>query len=520
MPQLIADELNYDRAQLQATLNDPESGVAALLPQQCSLFSRVRSAVIRHIHSNRTRGLAVFVDAPGGTGKTHTANLMLANVRVQGEIALSVGSSGVCALLLDGGRTFHSRFRVPVPFLAGSTFNIGANSSTAQLLRRATMILWDEAPMSNRNIMEGLDRALRDMYRDTEPQHHQPFGGKVVVLCGDFRQVLPVIKRANRPAIVNAALNRSPLWRHFRIHHLTVNMRIELASRAGGPGVDQRAVDYAAFLLQVGNGELAPVSESGAVALPDDICMPSSGAPFTNLAALCDWVWPQLAPNSSNVDWVSERGILTPKNSTSKDINELMTARFPGAATTCQSADSIAHVDGADDNRANVPVEFLNTLDGTGMPPHNLELKPGMPLMLLRNLNFSAGLCNGTRLVLRQHRGNVLECMISTGKHRGNIAFIPRVTLTPSDGDFPFAWQRRQFPVRQAFAMTINKSQGQEFKQLGIYLPENVFTHGQLYVALSRVGHPDRVRVAAISAEGDPANSTRNVVYREAFTSI
>ncbi|GBN37068.1 hypothetical protein AVEN_2251-1 [Araneus ventricosus] len=95
------------------------------------------------------------------------------------------------------------------------------------------------------------------------------------------------------------------------------------------------------------------------------------------------------------------------------------------------------------------------------MPPHELNLKVGAVIMLLRNLNPSAGLCNGTRLIIRKLIPNVIDAEILTGHAEGSRAFIPRITLSPSDSNLPFQLQRRQFPIRLGFAMTINKSRGQ-----------------------------------------------------------
>ena len=95
---------------------------------------------------------------------------------------------------------------------------------------------------------------------------------------------------------------------------------------------------------------------------------------------------------------------------------------------------------------------------------------------------------------------------------------MPTLKITPTDdGTFPFRWSRRQFPVEIAFAQTINKSQGQTVKRVGVCLQEPVFSHGQLYVAVSRVGHPENIRLAIPRHPWGETYEfvTRNIVYQE-----
>ncbi len=97
---------------------------------------------------------------------------------------------------------------------------------------------------------------------------------------------------------------------------------------------------------------------------------------------------------------------------------------------------------------------------------------------------------------------------------QGKEFLIPKLNLTPSDFDYPFSLRRVQFPIRSAFAMTINKSQGATLKKVGIFLNTPVFSHGQLYVAMSRVSSLEDITIATDSAlEG----STRNVIFKEVF---
>ena len=140
--------------------------------------------------------------------------------------------------------------------------------------------------------------------------------------------------------------------------------------------------------------------------------------------------------------------------------------------------------------------------------------------MLLRNINIRKGLCNGTRLIVRNlHHDHSIDAEVLTGSNKGSRVLIPRMKLAPSDVSLPFILERVQFPVRLSYCMTINKAQSQTFEKVGIYLPDPVFAHGQLYVAFSRARcfQDIYVQICQTAVQGVFLNKTvtQNVVYKE-----
>ena len=203
---------------------------------------------------------------------------------------------------------------------------------------------------------------------------------------------------------------------------------------------------------------------------------------------------------------------MSPKNETCDAINAYVMQLIPGDAGTFVSADSVE-----DSQAAMYPTEFLNSLSPNGMPPHQLILKRYASIILLRSLDPTQGLSNGTRLIIRSVTRRLIDAVVATGSHVGDRVFIPRIPLlTPTDSGFPFILKRTQFPIRPAFCITINKGQGQSLDTVGIFLPspEAIFGHGQLYVALSR---GLKIMVCAGSEYAGGGVLVKNVVYREVF---
>ncbi len=439
------------------------------------------------------QGKFFFLDAPGGTGKTFLINVILAFVRSHHKIAVAVASSGIAATLLPGGRTAHSAFRIPIDIqtIDFPTCNITSTSGRGELLKRTHLIIWDECTMAHKKCIEALNHTLQDLRGNS-----LLMGGITVLLSGDFRQTLPIVKKGTRADEVEASLVRSNLWPKLTRLKLHMNMRVQRARIDGNRSIER----FEHAIISIGNGSFPKDAN-------DSIDLTSVGKVVQSTRQLMEEVFPNLNENLSNLTWLRERTILAPKNETVSEMNNILLDQLNGRNYVKLSIDSLVE----NDDGVNYSVEFLNSLEPSGLPPHKLNLKKGAPIMLLRNMDPPT-LCNGTRLVVNDVKHNVIVATIITGCGAGKRVFIPKIPILPSDVEIPF--KRIQFPVRLSFAMTINKSQGQSLRVAGIQLEESCFSHGQLYVALSRVGCSDNLKIFA------PGGHTKNVVYHEVLASV
>ena len=242
--------LQHEQDTTSATHTTPEEcarRVASLNADQRAIFD----TIINAIQQDAVQRL-FFIDGPGGSGKTFLYNTLLSYVRTHlHQSTIAVASTGVAAILLLDGATAHSTFKIPIEGLHDtSTCNISVQTARAQQIRDAALIVWDEAPMMHRFSVQAVDRTLRDiMNRDDTP-----FGGKVVVFGGDFRQTLPVIERGNRAQTTAASISRSYLWQHVQVCPLTINMRLQ--NLDGQTQHAQRQRHFAQYLLDIGEGRI------------------------------------------------------------------------------------------------------------------------------------------------------------------------------------------------------------------------------------------------------------------------
>ncbi|CAN0269966.1 unnamed protein product, partial [Scytosiphon promiscuus] len=446
LPQVSHDNTEYDRL-LTAFPCSEQANLARdyrprLTAEQKTIFDTVTSSALTN------KGGVFIIDAPAGTGKTFTECAITAHIRAHGKLVLGAASTGIAALILPGGLTAHSTFKLPFgdDAIQGSVCNVNAESQRADVLRRASLIIWDEVVMSSKFAPEALNITLQDLCNS-----ELPFGGKTILFSGDWRQVAPVLKFGTQTEIVEHAFLSSHLWSQVKRFRLTVSMR------------DKDDLPYAKTVLAVGEAKIKPVLlEDGTPVIPLKHTIRNDDGSDTTCS-------------------IQVQGILGPTNDNIDHINEFILTKMRGRVNHLLSTDKIVS---DDEQMPDVSVEYLNTINVPGTPPHDLSLKLGALVFFIRDINFDSGLVNGKRGVIRGISRRVLDVEVLSDDH--TIVKIPRICFEVKVGARGTSFHRYQFPVRLCYAMIINNSQGQTLKSVGLDLRGDVFCHGQLYVALSR----------------------------------
>ena len=499
------NQQGHNKAQAFFDVNHPLLNV-----DQLALFDAVTALI-----ANGQGGL-IFGVAPAGTGKTFTVNVLLASQRKNGCVAYGTAACGIAACLLHEGTTSHFRFKFPIPINAESICTINFQSDIALGLRDATLLVIDEGPMLHKHNFEALDRYLKRLMGST-----LPFGGKVVLITGDFRQILPIVPRGSRASIVNASIKRSDLWEDVTVLNLSINMRVQ-AMIDVNPTVENIAKlsDFSSLLLDVGTGNVPTVTVGQPPHFEDNVIEIPGYMWRDSPMDVIDSIYDDFELSIGQASYLKKRAMLSTTNSIVNSINDDMINRIPNEGEhRLVSIDTVS----GDDSSTLYPEEILNKVESSGIPQHVIRLKKNAVVILLRNLDNNAGHCNGTRYIVLKIHSHMIEARrLDADENEDNI-LIPRIPMCTKTGDFPFTMRRLQFPIKVAFVMTFNRSQGQSLMHTGIILPSSVWTHGQLYVGLSRCGNPDNIAIWAnqeeFVLEGYPSDNkyTRNVVYTEIF---
>ncbi|KAK4395913.1 hypothetical protein Sango_1745600 [Sesamum angolense] len=221
LPQIVEDyqDLNSMSGLIEDELTipiplDDLNAVSKLNLGQLHAFNIIKHVIMRK------KSVTFFIDGPGGTRKTFLYRVLLASFRNVGFIMVATATSGIAVIQLPGGRTAHSKLKIPIKLDSSSRCNFSKQSEVCQLLDRATAILWDDAPIADKKAIETVDRTLREMF-GVDFQ----FGGKIMILGGDFRPVVLVVVGGTRSQAVKASIVESYLWSNIKILHLADNIR-------------------------------------------------------------------------------------------------------------------------------------------------------------------------------------------------------------------------------------------------------------------------------------------------------
>jgi ATP-dependent DNA helicase PIF1 len=359
--QAVAEELARYDARAQAALRDRD--VPLLNQRQREAYD----AVLQAIYCLGRGGNLFLLDGPGGTGKTFLYSCLLSTVRARNKVPIAVASSGIAARLLEGGCTAHPRFKFPVRGLnTTSSCYITRSSDLAKLIQAADIVIWDEAPMMHRHVFEAVDRSFRDVMAGIRPEFRRlPFGGKVFVMGGDFRQVLPVVQRGSRADIIDACLKSSQLWQHVRVYKLQTNMRVQrLLSEGTADAVAKAAElqDFAEYLERIGDGTEPVYHDIGEdfVLIPPNMCC--SGNTIQDLIEEVYGGIQGCDTADARKNFLAERAILTPLNENVDVLNVTVNGMYDFSPPGCPnvkraycSADSVVEGEQA----GFYPVEFL-----------------------------------------------------------------------------------------------------------------------------------------------------------------
>ena len=468
----------------------------------------VLNAVVNAIEDNSVPQRCFFVDGPGGRGKSFLIKVIAAWARRDGRFRAWNGAlTGMVSMMYPHGITLHKTFKLPLEVDITNGIppsSVEAHSVHGNRLAQFDVFLIDELPMLHSVHLTLIDECLRNVRGD-----RRPFGGAVIVGAGDFRQLPPVVPGGSHADIVSASVISNRHWPRFVKYALTIPQR------------DRSDPEWSAQVMDIGSGTanrydseknaMPAVTDPTTFSRPHYVRLPpqvhvivddGTGA-STGEEQVLQWLYGASAcandqPSVRHAQRALDRAILCPYNAVVDTFNAAAIKSHtvgllpPGcdAATRIvklYAEEKVAPSEQPQQSR-NVDVvtdEFMAGLTNPGVPDHTLELVIGCIVIVLRNMSVHERVMNGTRLEVLNISRFLLTCRKLDGSN--GVVLLPRIRFTMVVPRTTVKLTRRQFPVRLAYAMTVNRGQGQTIPRVCIDLRRNVFTHGMLYVALSRV---------------------------------
>jgi hypothetical protein len=465
-----------------------------------------------------------FLGADAGTGKTNVAKKLTAKVRSMSKIVKICASTALAAQnYVNDASTAHELWCLPV--IEDEMRDIDDEKikcmfhfrpERKQLLDSTSLFIWDEFPSNHRECFEAVYTSMHGLR------------GKVVLAMGDWKQILPVVSRGDKSEVLDSCMFSSPLWERFEKLTLETNMRLSgaasdedaqtkqnYATMIKNLAANENTIHYSDITFEHNNGERKDfVFLHVSVFNEDDAC---------SMRASINWLFPD---DHYDALTASNNTILATTNDEVDKWNDKISSLNPSAESIMFSKTWFSEVDDLHGNMKFMLNETaLNNINRNGVPPHQLKLKVDDICILMQNINVKDGITNNTRVRILRISNNVIVGRTLTEKPK--VIVIPRVRFRFR---LPYAQSyelvRSQFPLRRAFALTYNKSQGQTLKKVLLDVRTSLFAHGFLYVGLSRVQDPKDVAFFVNNSllHSNPSPSSwhnkpviSNVVYFEVF---
>ncbi|CCH47154.1 hypothetical protein BN7_6769 [Wickerhamomyces ciferrii] len=471
----------------------------------------------------------IYLNGSAGSGKSTLLNVLMKNIGYKSIICTS--ATGSASNVLIGGGTLHSTFKIPTDedsFI--EVFNClkrkSLNLKMYRHLKDKKLLIIDEISMVENKILDFIDLLLRKL-RNNEGEM---FGGICTILCGDFKQLLPVIQNADPALIANSAIANKDFFRSIDKFYLSKNVRL----RSYGNNVEDnknrdeflefleqirktkvKHVEVPKFLKYVVDDDLEMIRKM----FPKDILTSdnffgenmneSSVMRINNLKNILNYFSDSriIANRIENVARFNEKSMKYYCEEISKQqifIMEYDDYLFEKFEAITYEIDSVTK-EKSKKRTQNVSKYRI---------PRFIQISKYCPLLVNMNLNKSQKLTNGVIVLVLDFNMSRKELKVGYFDLNGNfkefyigvVGFIDMMVVAPK------SLIRYGFPCSLGFASTVHKSQGQSVTNLGIDIRDEVFGHGQLYVAFSRAR--DFKKVLLMKSSEDQIEIT-NINYEE-----
>jgi energy-coupling factor transporter ATP-binding protein EcfA2 len=508
---LDREKLKYDPAQ-QLLLYNEFIANRPLNQQQQDAFNQI--VHLFHNNQDNANGTVFLIQGQAGSGKSTFAKALTYYCRGNSGIVLGCASTGLAASVYQdmGFDTAHGLFSIPVIDDSESfdqeldlKCKFEKNQERADLLRAANIFIWDEIGSQH----------VRDFASVFSAMHQ--FQGKILILMGDVQQIAPVVLQGSKHQTVAASVYCSDFVPSFIKVNFTQNMRL---LTQGHPD----ELQYAQLINDIGSGKIDENTPLARVVTSTDATTESTAIAlaiphFINVQEALHWSYPGgFDPNDMHGVC-----ILAATNKLVDEWNELVQNMNANETHVLKSYDKICDVDDPHKYIANmINEQLMNDFHDHQSPPHELKLKVDDICILLRHVNKDTGYTNNRRVrIICIHPKRIVVRRLDATDASTDES-LPRYRFKCHLGYNSFTMMRSQFPLRLAYSLTFNKAQGQEFKRIILDLRRPAFSHGHLYVALSRIRSRSNIRLFAAEENLTDNNEvlTDNVVYKKILSSL